>query len=119
MKLKILLVLFSILTINQIASASNSTTIKIIVTVTNKESSIFEKVEENIYHALIENINNKELIFNSEADIQSFPRKKTLKPGDKQLFKLVAKNKESINIFYELNNKKYYIKTFNDLKLKK
>lgn len=44
MKFKILLVLFLILAINKITYTSNSTTIKIIVTITDKENSIFEKI---------------------------------------------------------------------------
>ncbi|MGL4652145.1 hypothetical protein [Cetobacterium sp.] len=118
MKFKILVTLFLIFTINKITYPSTSAPIKIIATIVDKEDSIFENVEENIYHALIENKTNTEIIFNSKADIQSFPTIKLLKPGDKQLFKFIAKDKNSIKLFYELNNKKNYIKTYNDLEIK-
>ncbi len=118
MKFKFLFTLFLTIIINQTIYSSTSAPIKIIATIVNKDESLFEEVGKNVYHALVENLNNIEIIFNSESDILSFPKEKTLKPGEKQLFKFITENKENISLYYEVDNIKTYVKTYDDLTFK-
>lgn len=96
-------------------TTAESTHVKVIATIVDGTSELIEKIEENIYEGIIENNHDHDIIFTSNSDIKSFPKQAILKPGEKQVFKFIAKDKSSISLTYELNNRCINVKTYNDL----
>ncbi|WP_426711434.1 hypothetical protein [Cetobacterium sp. SF1] len=110
--------LFTLLTFGGVDTAygaTGSTPVRVVATIVDGTSELVEKIGENLYQGVVENNYDWDIVFTSDSDIKSFPKQIVVKPGEKQTFKFITKNKENIKLSYELMGKTIPVKTYNDL----
>lgn len=114
-KYSFLLGVITLLTTFTKITIAESIPVKIVAEIIDGNSELLQKIDENIYESIVENNYEHEIVFISNSDVKSFPKKVVLKPREKQLFKFIANNKSSISLTYKLNNKLIDVQTYNDL----
>lgn len=94
---------------------SEKSFIKVKATIIDKKIPLIKKIDKNLYEVTVENNYKQNIIIKSYSSIKSFPKKKFLKPGEKQHFKFITKDPETICLIYFFDNNKKIIKFYEDL----